>query len=314
MKHATLIVALVALLLSGGQIFANRRDRIERAAVLAGLTERVDALATSARARAGADELAGRLERAESGLDELEERVRALDSARERVAVHPSAPERSATDGTDAPSPAPDAERDAPSASRAEQEEFAAHLDRLLGFDLDLHGSPEELERFWRLARTTGVVDARVAELEAAVERDPTNTDLRMELARTYVAKLFTVPGGPEQGLWGERAELQWQTVLEHDPENWDAQFTLANNWGYYPDFMGKTNDAIAGLERARAIQERRPPEPAHVQTYISLSRLYQRKGDEQRVRAVLQAGLSYFPGDEKLLAALGELDGQVNH
>ncbi len=55
---------------------------------------------------------------------------------------------------------------------------------------------------------------------------------------------------------------------------------------------MGKTNDAIAGLERARSIPERMAPEAPHVQTYLSLSRLYERKGDIKRVRDVLAARL----------------------
>jgi tetratricopeptide (TPR) repeat protein len=274
------------------------------------MSARVDECAAQGAARTEIEQLARRLEHAESSLDLLAERVETLGPGA-RVPLAPGAAARETESapatGMEPAASAPPADASLP--TPGEQEEFAALLNELLGPDLDLHGSPEDLERFWQLARRSGVADARGEELEAAVAERPDDLDLRMELARAYVAKLFTVPGGPEQGMWGERAEREWQTVIDRDPGHWEAQFLLANNWGYYPDFMGKTGDAIDGLERARAIQEELPPAPDHVQTYLSLSRLYQRRGDAERVRAVLEAGLAFFPGDERLLAALDELE-----
>jgi tetratricopeptide (TPR) repeat protein len=123
------------------------------------------------------------------------------------------------------------------------------------------------------------------------------------------VAKLMTIQG-PEQGLWGSRAEEQWREVSLRDPDHWGAAFALGQNYAYYPDVMGKTDEAIAHLERARAIQERAQQGQEHVRTYLSLARLYQRKGDLEGARSVLRAGLRYHPGEEELGAALDGLGG----
>ena len=47
------------------------------------------------------------------------------------------------------------------------------------------------------------------------MEQNPRHEEARMGLADAYVAKLLTVPGGPERGIWGMKAEKQWQTI-EH--------------------------------------------------------------------------------------------------
>lgn len=306
MNTASLIASVLAVLLVCGHLFASRRDRRAHDELMARMTSRVNDLAASATSTVG---LSKRVDRAESTLEELARSLAALDEASKAAITAVSTTRPPGAEALERGGPTPRVGTEPPAVDSAEEAEFADLFERLLGHDMDLHGSPEDIERFWQLARTTGVVDAQLKRLAAQVEGNPRDVGLRMALARAYVAKLFTVPGGPEQGLWGERAEAQWQTVLELEPEHWEAQFTLANNWGYYPDFMGKTADAIAGLEHARQIQQGLAPDPRHVQTYLSLARLYQRKGDEERVRSILEAGLSFFPGDEQLLAVLAELD-----
>ena len=158
------------------------------------------------------------------------------------------------------------------------------------------------------LARGTSVVDDLLADLEAQVDRDPGDVALRMQLAGVYVAKLYTVTQGPEQGLWGGKAEDQWRQVTELDPDHWEAHFTLGNNFAYYPDFLDKTGEAIAHLERAREIQERAAPADGDPRTYLFLGRLYRREAKLDDARRVLEAGLERHPDDEALRKALAEL------
>jgi tetratricopeptide (TPR) repeat protein len=197
--------------------------------------------------------------------------------------------------------PAPDA-ADAAAAADALREEFLALLAAGV---LDEAGTPEEQQRFWELARTTPVLAELIAGLEARVEAAPGDTGSRMQLADAYVAKLLTVPGGPERGLWSEKAEEQWRSVADADPQHWGARFALGENYSYYPAFMGKAGEALSYLSEARALQERRAPEPAHVQTYLLLARMQQQQGDGETARATLQAALSRHPNDASLLAAL---------
>lgn len=159
----------------------------------------------------------------------------------------------------------------------------------------------EERERFFRLSKEDGLVDALTAAALASVDAEPESAAAHMQLADAYLLKLYSVPGGPEQGLWGERAEQEWKRVAEIDPEHWDARFRLAESWSYYPDVMNKTGDAVALFERLRQIQEARTPEPRHALVYGFLHRLYLRQGEREKAEEALAAGLRRHPEDEGL-------------
>ena len=203
---------------------------------------------------------------------------------------------------------APGSAEAADGAEGATREELDALLESILGTDYNLQGPPEDIERFFAIARSTDLIDERIEELEELVAARPGDVDGRMRLADSYIAKLMTL-SGPEQGLWGGRAEAQWREVTERDPDHWRAAFSLGNNYAYYPDVMNKTADSIRYLEQARAIQERSEPAPEHVRTYVSLSQMHLRGGDTDEARAVLEAGLRFHPGNEVLLGALARFD-----
>jgi len=185
--------------------------------------------------------------------------------------------------------------------------EFDALLRELDANDWDYERLGESYERFLELARESGLLDERIAELESAVAAAPADVDLRMDLADTFIAKLMTA-SGPEQGLWGNRATEQWQAVVDLRPDHLGAHASLGVSYSYYPDVMGKTDDAIRHLERARALQRDVQPNPRHVQIFVFLARLYRRNGRVDDARATLLEGLQAHPGNEQLEAALEQL------
>jgi len=189
---------------------------------------------------------------------------------------------------------------------------FRALLGKVLSAASGKTATPEEEQRFWELARTTGLVDDLIDGLEAEVEAGPRDVAALMNLADAYVAKLLTVPAGPERGLWGMKAEAQWRKVLAADPNHWGARFSLAYGHARYPDFMNMTGKAIRGFEQALEIQESRAPEPRFVTTYLELSRLYQKQGDPVKARAILRRGLGLHPNHEEMLAALRKLKARM--
>ncbi len=244
-----------------------------------------------------------RTEEIEAALSELRARLERLESglARTPVEAREEAPPAEV---------APPVEASAsPAAVAAKRRELDELLGRLVRANWDFSGAGEDLERFLALARESGLLDERIAELETAVAASPGDVEARMELADHYVGRLM-LASGPEQGLWGGRAEEQWQAVAELDDGHWRAHSQLGTNYSYYPSVMGKTDDAIRHLERALEIQRVGTAAAEHVQTYLYLSRLYLRTAKRDEARALLEVGLRRHPGHPQLEEALAELEG----
>ena len=170
--------------------------------------------------------------------------------------------------------------------------------------------TPEEQQRFWEMARTTGIVGELMKQLEGEVAESPGDNELRMNLAQAYIAKLLSIPGGPEQGVWAMKAETQWKAVLERDPNHWDARYSIAFSWSQYPEFLNKTPDAIKEFEKVREVQELQTPQGKHAQTYVQLSILYRRQGNDREAREMLRLGAERHPDDagiQKALSSMGD-------
>lgn len=214
-------------------------------------------------------------------------------------------PAHEAGPGTEAAAdPAARADTSPARAARGADESRAARIEELRALGVKVlrdTATADERDRFFRLSKEDGLVDALTAAARASVDAEPESAAAHMQLADAYLLKLYSVPGGPEQGHWGERAEQEWKRVAEIDPEHWDARFRLAESWSYYPDVMNKTGDAVALFERLRQIQEARTPEPRHAQVYGFLHRLYLRQGEREKAEEALAAGLRRHPDDEGL-------------
>ena len=128
---------------------------------------------------------------------------------------------------------------------------------------------------------------------------------MRKDIALTLQAEIADV------GIEMEVRELDWSVFLDEVKNQRAEAFVLGWRYSlaYYPDVMGKTGEAIEGLERARAIQEHLEPSTQHIQTYLSLSQLYVRSNKSDRAREALEAGLLYHPGNDRLTAALMQLE-----
>ena len=293
------LVALAALAWAGYRVHAADRSDLQE------LTDRLDRLA---------DDGARPAPVAAAGTESVEELERVVDELRVRLANLETGSRRTAlavTTDEEQPTGEPEVadEAEEPGAPNDPgRSEFDGILAKLIGNGWDFSDSRDDFERFLELARGTDYLDERLADLEHRVTTDPGDVEGRMELAQTYVGKLMTV-SGPEQGLWGGRAEDQWRAVVELDDDHWDAHSSLGTNYSYYPEVMGKTEEAILHLERARSIQRFRDPEPEHVQTYLFLARMLDREGKRDEARGALIEGLQYHSGNAPLEAALARLD-----
>jgi tetratricopeptide (TPR) repeat protein len=188
---------------------------------------------------------------------------------------------------------------------KAQAEEFKTLMDKVFEGKAD----SDEEQRFWELARTSGRVGELMKQLETKVKESPTDVDAKLNLAQAYIAKLLSIPGGPEQGVWSMKAEEQWKKVLEIEPNHWDARYSIAFNWSMWPDFLNKTPDAVKEFETLRGIQERTTAEPKHAQTYVQLSRLYLKQGKTEKAKEVLRAGAERHAQDAEIRKALAALE-----
>jgi len=132
-----------------------------------------------------------------------------------------------------------------------------AEMEELLGLfadGFDWNGDTEKLQRFYELAHETDLIDEKIAELEAGVAANPGDLERRMQLADTYVAKLMTIQG-PEQGLWGLKAEQEWRTIVDLDENHWESTF---NTRALHAERRARPDLSLAGAHapaqgRARA-------------------------------------------------------------
>jgi tetratricopeptide (TPR) repeat protein len=140
--------------------------------------------------------------------------------------------------------------------------------------------------------------------LEGAVKETPRDIDERFALADLYIAKLQTVPDGMERGMWSMKAVAEWNAVVDLDPNNWQAHYSLGVNYSFWPDQFNKRPDAIKELESARRSAESATPDPKYARTYLQLRQLYLKDGRTDDAKKVLDDGLRLYPDDEELKKA----------
>jgi TolA-binding protein len=244
--------------------------------------------------------LGSRVDELDSSHKELTRRVNGLSSdpkqlreAIERLNVRVDALEQG-----QAPPKLKDEAPTPPKSTKLTQEELDALRTKVFsGASTD----DEEVE-FWDAVKSRPeLLKAILTDLEKKVADSPRDIDARMNLARGYLAKLFTATYGPEMGLWAGKAEAQWKAVLEVDPNHWGAHYSLGFSYSQYPDFLNKRPDAIKEFEALRKIQETSTPEPRHAGTYLQLRQLYLKEGKTAEAQAALDEGLRRFPDDEEL-------------
>ncbi len=295
------LFGLAGFLMGGAGVFVALRAQStadEVAAHLAEDREVTDDVLGGLGARV--DTIDGKLDSMTRRLSAMKDEQQAVLERVDRVARHVAAQQEGRPAGESALPTGPEAGDPAVTASA--RLEFDALREKVFSGT----ATDEEQQQFWEMSREKPeLLKAMIADLESAVGDRPNDLAARMALGNAYIAKLFTVPFGPEQGVWGGKAEKQWKEVLERDADHWQARFSLAFGYSQYPDFMNKTPDAIREFETLRQVQERSTTAPGHAQTYFQLSLLYRKQGQAEKAREVLDEGLRRFPNDANLKKAL---------
>jgi tetratricopeptide (TPR) repeat protein len=162
-------------------------------------------------------------------------------------------------------------------------------------------------EEIWKQLYEAGLMEDAIALLEAEVERNPGDMDLRVELGNAYLKPiLFGEAAGMDAGVWATKADAAYDAVLAIDDHHWEARFSKAVSLSFWPPIMGKQPAAISNFETLLDQQNQGPSQPHHIETYVLLGNLYQQSNQPEKATALWQQGLAQFPNDPRLIESLG--------
>ena len=152
----------------------------------------------------------------------------------------------------------------------------------------------------WKRVHEAGKWDEVVARFEQRAKERPNDPDAQVELAMAYLARS---EHEPQKWQLGIEADKCFDKALAVDAEHWDARFTKAVCYTFWPDFLGKKKEAIGHFETLMKQQEARPSKPEYAQTYLFLGNMYEQRGDSAKAREVWTRGQRLFPNDADLQA-----------
>ncbi|MCK5940861.1 MAG: hypothetical protein KAI24_02730 [Planctomycetes bacterium] len=153
----------------------------------------------------------------------------------------------------------------------------------------------------WKRAFEAGKMDEVIDAFKALAEANPNDTEAQMDLANAYMAYLQM-----DNSKWNMSmlADQQFDKVLAIDGRHWEARFTKAMSYTFWPDFLGKKKEAISHFETLIEQQEGMPVQPHHAQTYLFLGNMLAER-DPERARQIWQQGATRHPNSEELRGKL---------
>jgi len=157
----------------------------------------------------------------------------------------------------------------------------------------------------WKRVFDAGKMDVLVKMFEANAKANPNDPTAQMQLADAYLAYVqLDQSKGPTLGMQSDKV---LDRVLELDENHWQARFTKAVSYSFWPDFLGKKKDAMANFDRLVQQQENMPISPEQSQTYLFYGNLLDQSGQTEKAKEIWAKGLARHPGNAELLKRLGQ-------
>ncbi|HEU4417470.1 MAG TPA: hypothetical protein VFT55_00950, partial [Planctomycetota bacterium] len=154
-----------------------------------------------------------------------------------------------------------------------------------------------ENPELWKKALAAGAMDDIVKKLEELAKANPTDIPTQMKLANAYMAYVSM-----DQTKWQNsiKADQVFDKVLELDNTHWEARYTKAMSYTFWPKFLGKEKEAISNFETLVTQQEKMPVEAHHAQTYLILGNLLEER-DPARAKELWKRGARRHPDNQDL-------------
>ena len=154
----------------------------------------------------------------------------------------------------------------------------------------------------WQRAFAAGKMDEVLKKFEAIAAASPKDAKAQMDLANAYLSFLQL---SPNKGPLAEKSDQALDKVLAIDDSHWEARFTKAISYSFYPEFTGKPKEAVAQFERLVAQQEGMAPQPQEAQTYLMLGNLLERR-DPAKAKEIWAKGARRHPENAELVKKAG--------
>lgn len=176
--------------------------------------------------------------------------------------------------------------------------DVATELDLLRGTSYD------ENPELWKRLHAAGKGKDAIARFEELVKANPKDTKAQMDLANACLSYMRVDPSDYNLAI---RADTAFDDVLALDDKHWEARFTKAVSYSFWPEFTGKPKQAIGHFERLVAQQESMPAQAHEANTYLMLGNLLE-GSDAAKAIATIERGLRRHPDNAELARRLAEM------
>ena len=172
---------------------------------------------------------------------------------------------------------------------------------------LDPNFSGQNREELWDQLKEQGLLEEAISLLEQEVQNDPENLNLMNQLGDAYLQPIIRGGvAGMDAGKWSMKADGIYDQVLAADSENWEARFSKAISYSFWPPMFGKQPEAIRHFEILVGQQENQTSNPQFAQTHFLLGNLYEQQGNHDKAMEAWSVGYERFPEDAALRKQLG--------
>lgn len=155
----------------------------------------------------------------------------------------------------------------------------------------------------WKKAYASGRMDELMAKFEAAAKQAPNDPQAQLQLANAYIAYLqMDQTKAPQLSL---KADKAYDRVLDLDETHWEARFSKAVSYTFWPEFLGKKKESIQHFETLVAQQDSMPVQDSQAQTYLYLGNLLE-ASDPARAKEIFQRGAQRHPNNQDLAKKAG--------
>jgi hypothetical protein len=163
------------------------------------------------------------------------------------------------------------------------------------------HISFAEKQAAWKQLIDSGRLADAATELEKLMAGDPNNAIYPAELGQAYLKLCASTKDVRAQAVWAMNADVDFDTALSLDPNNWEARFTKAVALTYWPTDLNKGDEIVQHFNTLIAQQDQQSPQPQFASTYEWLGKYYQKTGQTAAAQQVWQRGAALYPGNQAL-------------